>query len=163
MKFEKALQLMKQGKRMKLPSWGGYWYWDNEKKTVMMKTKDGELLDIRETERVEYTLLNVASEDWMLADKANTQVLGGINMFNFEQALKYLKRGFRLTRKSWKSGMIIYKVNVSHTLDDGAVEFECLDICCSYLDEHGSHSCLYCLSNEDVLADDWMFYNEGGC
>ena len=36
MKFDQALQLMKKGDKMKLPSWGGYWCWDNEKKTVMM-------------------------------------------------------------------------------------------------------------------------------
>ena len=32
MEFKKAFDLMKQGMKMKLPSWGGYWYW-------MMKRK----------------------------------------------------------------------------------------------------------------------------
>lgn len=34
MKFAKAFELMKQGEKVKLPSWGGYWYWDHEKETI---------------------------------------------------------------------------------------------------------------------------------
>lgn len=46
MKFKRAFELMKNGAKIKLPSWGGYWYWDDEKKTVIMHTKDGkEMLD----------------------------------------------------------------------------------------------------------------------
>ena len=33
MKFSKAFELMKHGEKMKLPSWGGYWYWDDSRKT----------------------------------------------------------------------------------------------------------------------------------
>ena len=36
MKFEKALELMKQGEKVKLPSWGGYWCWNEEKQTIEM-------------------------------------------------------------------------------------------------------------------------------
>ena len=45
-----------------MPNWGGYWYWDAEKKTIMMHTKDGEELDIRQTDRPEYTFDNIASD-----------------------------------------------------------------------------------------------------
>lgn len=34
MNFIEALKTMKQGAKVKLPSWGGYWYWDSEKETV---------------------------------------------------------------------------------------------------------------------------------
>ena len=34
MKFEKALKEMKKGIPMKLPSWGGYWCWDEETQTI---------------------------------------------------------------------------------------------------------------------------------
>jgi hypothetical protein len=44
---------------MKLPSWGGYWSWDNEEETAIIHCKDGRTLDIRETEHIEYTLENV--------------------------------------------------------------------------------------------------------
>lgn len=29
MKFSDALKNMQQGEKVKLPSWGGYWYWDD--------------------------------------------------------------------------------------------------------------------------------------
>ena len=38
MKFEKAFKLMQNGEKIKLPSWGGYWYWDNEK--ILEKLKE---------------------------------------------------------------------------------------------------------------------------
>ena len=74
MNFKDAFELMKKGHKVKLPSWGGYWYWDVEKKTIMMqcRTKDngekGDLLDIRETQAVEYTMSNILSDDWMIVE-----------------------------------------------------------------------------------------------
>ena len=63
MNFKQALEEMKKGNKVKLPSWGGYWCWDDTKHTVMMhcRPKDADkgqdpILDIRETQRVEYTL-----------------------------------------------------------------------------------------------------------
>lgn len=65
MNFKEAFKAMKNGAKIKLPGWGGYWYWDSEKETVMMQCrKQGDLLDIRETQRVEYTLMNMQSEEW---------------------------------------------------------------------------------------------------
>ena len=51
MKFSEAFKMMKQGMKVKLPSWGGYWYWDQEKETIMIQCRpqdgdQGELLDI---------------------------------------------------------------------------------------------------------------------
>ena len=72
MNFVEALKAMKNGAKVKLPSWGGYWCWDAEKETVMIHCRpqdsdhQGEILDIRETHRVEYTLSNVASDEWMI-------------------------------------------------------------------------------------------------
>ena len=28
MKFSEAFKLMKKGAKVKLPGWGGFWYWD---------------------------------------------------------------------------------------------------------------------------------------
>lgn len=36
MKFSEALKLMKQGAKVKLPGWNGYWCWDDEKQTIMI-------------------------------------------------------------------------------------------------------------------------------
>ncbi len=37
MKFREAFEAMKSGAKVKLPGWGGYWYWDPKKETVMIK------------------------------------------------------------------------------------------------------------------------------
>ena len=71
MKFEEALKAMKSGLPVKLPSWGGYWCWNPEKETIIMHTKDGQELDIRATQNVEYTLQNILSDEWALADGIN--------------------------------------------------------------------------------------------
>ena len=34
MKFSEAFEKMKSGAKVKLPSWGGYWCWDAEKKPL---------------------------------------------------------------------------------------------------------------------------------
>ncbi|HII4507909.1 Thoeris anti-defense Tad2 family protein [Clostridium perfringens] len=64
MKFGLALKAMKEGKKVKLPEWKGYWIWDNEKESIFMHCKDGKVLDIRETQDVYFTFSNVAREDW---------------------------------------------------------------------------------------------------
>lgn len=71
MKFEEALKAMKAGSKAKLPSWGGCWYWSPEKETIIMHTKDGQELDIRETQSVVYTLQNILSDEWIIADEVN--------------------------------------------------------------------------------------------
>lgn len=71
MLFREAFELMKQGKKLKLPSWAGYWYWSKDKQTIIMHTKDGVDMDIRETQIPDYTFSNIASDEWTLADSKN--------------------------------------------------------------------------------------------
>ena len=74
---------MKAGAKVKRPSWAGYWSWDEKKETIRMHCRPEEsdtgepVLDIRDTQRVEYTLRNVLADDWMYADETNCPVLGG--------------------------------------------------------------------------------------
>ena len=64
MRFETALDAMKAGAKVKRPSWAGYWSWDEKKETIRMHCRPEEsdtgepVLDIRDTQRVEYTLRN---------------------------------------------------------------------------------------------------------
>lgn len=99
MTFSEAFKAMKAGAKVKLPSWGGYWFWDAEKQSIMMQCRpkdtdkgQGDLLDIRETQRVEYTLSNILSDEWLIADETNCPVLGGEATFGFGDAIKYVKR-----------------------------------------------------------------------
>lgn len=110
MRFDRAFKLMKKGAKLKLPSWGGYWYWSTEKQTIIMHAKDGKELDIRETQIPDYTFSNIACDDWILADGQNCPELGGEATFSFGEAVKYLKRGYKLTRKGWNGkGMYLFK------------------------------------------------------
>ena len=52
MYFSEAFKLMESGLKVKLPSWGGYWYWSKEKKTIIMHTKYGIEMDIRDRKSV---------------------------------------------------------------------------------------------------------------
>lgn len=101
MDFKEAFKLMKQGYSVKLPSWGGYWYWDATKETIVIHTKDGRELDIRETKRVEYTTLNILSNEWVLASPTNCPAMGGEATFSFGEAIKYLKRGHKVARNRY--------------------------------------------------------------
>lgn len=68
MSFNVAYIYLKRGHKIKLPEWGGYWYWDSEKKTIIIHTRKGEELDIRQTEDVDYTMSFICRNDWELAD-----------------------------------------------------------------------------------------------
>lgn len=162
MNFKTAFAKMKAGERVKLPSWGGFWHWDPDKQTVMMHTKDGEDLDIRETQRVEYTLFNVLSDEWITADETNTPVFGGEATFSFGDAIKYLKRGLRVARKGWngKEQYIELASGISYADPDGAIT-------------NADHAAIgnqaiafvgisgvqlgWLASQADMLAEDWVF------
>lgn len=66
MPFRHAWFQMLNGKKIKLPSWSGYWAWENN--TIMMHCRDGSVIDIRQTDNVAYTFSNVASDDWEVID-----------------------------------------------------------------------------------------------
>ena len=86
MKFEEALKAMRSGSKAKLPSWGGYWYWSPEKETIIIHTKGGQEMDIRETQSVVYTLQNILSDEWIIADETNCPQLGGEATFSYKTA-----------------------------------------------------------------------------
>lgn len=168
MKFAEAFELMKKGHKVKLPSWGGFWCWDEEKQTVLMHCRPGNsdtgnpVMDIRETQRVEYTLMNVASEDWVIADESNTPILGGVATFGFGEAIKYMKRGFKVKRLGWngKNQYIELATNISYKNAGGEV------VNCEH-DAIGNKAIAFVgtsgvqigwlASQSDMLAEDWIF------
>ena len=167
MNFVEALKAMKRGAKVKLPSWGGYWYWDSEKETVMIQCRpqdsdQGQLLDIRETQRVEYTLSNVASDEWMIADGENCPVLGGEATFSFGEAIKYLKRGLKVKRKGWngKNQYIELAKNISYVNPSGEVnnaEHDAIgNRAIAFIGTSGVQLG-WLASQADMLADDWVF------
>lgn len=101
MKFADAFREMRSGNKVKLPTWGGYWYWDTEKETIIMHLRTGDEVDIRESTIMSYTMENICSEEWLIANEENCPELGGTEAFDFGTASKYLAKGYRLTRKAW--------------------------------------------------------------
>lgn len=162
MRFIEALKAMKDGAKVKLPSWGGYWCWDAEKATIIMHTKDGNKLDIRETDRVEYTLSNICSDDWVLADKSNCPILGGEAIFGFGEAIKYVKRGLKVSRKGWngKNQHIELASNISYQTPEGCImncEHEAIgNQAIAFIGTSGVQMG-WLASQADMLAEDWIF------
>jgi hypothetical protein len=171
MTFREIFKAMKQGAKVKLPSWGGYWYWDPDKETIMIQCRPqdgdrGELLDIRETQRVEYTTMNLLSDDWIIADETNCPVLGGEATFGFGDAIRYLKRGLKVARKGWngKKQYIQLASGISYVAADGQL------VNCGH-DAIGNQAIAFIVtsgvqmgwlaSQADMLAEDWVFADGG--
>ena len=168
MRFVEALKAMKNGSKVKLPSWGGYWYWDAEKETVMIHCRpqdsdhQGEILDIRETQRVEYTLSNVASDEWVIADEENCPALGGEAMFGFGDAIKYIKRGLKVKRKglNGKNQYIQLATGISYKSATGEIvncEHDAIgNMAVAFVGTSGVQLG-WLASQADMLAEDWVF------
>ena len=169
MNFKDAFELRKKGHKIKLPSWGGYWYWDIEKQTIMMQCRpkdadkgQGDLLDIRETQRVEYTLSNILSDEWIVANPKNCPVLGGVATFSFGDAIKYLKRDLKVKRIGWngKNQYIQLATGISYKAADGTiVNCDHNDIgnkAIAFIGTSGIQMG-WLASQADMLAEDWMF------
>ena len=143
MTFKQAFEQMKQGEKVKLPSWAGYWYWDENKQTIMMKCKETQsdngknLLDIRETQRVEYTLMNILSDEWIIANEENCPLLGGVATFDFNTALRYMKRGIKVRREDWNKEDVILIINNEFVSEPNDIKVH--------------------IGLEDIEATDWMF------
>lgn len=80
-------------KPVKRPSWAGYWKLNPDGDSILMYCKDGQVLDIRSTQRVLYTLDNILADDWVEATPENCPLLGGKALIDFTTALQYLFRG----------------------------------------------------------------------
>lgn len=151
--FDRAFKLMKKGYKVKLPSWGGYWYWDDDKKTIIIHTKDNKELDIRETDKVEYTTLNILSDEWIVADETNCPELGGVAEFSFSEALKYLKRGMKVARKGW------HKNNMYLTMQFPDENSKMTNPYI-YINVTDNYRIPWTASQADMFEEDWVFVNE---
>ena len=161
MKFNEAFKAMKEGHKVKLPSWAGYWVYDPDGDRILMHCKGGNVLEIRETERLSYTLENICSDEWVIADEANTPELGGVATFSFGEAIKYLKRGFKVARQGWngKRQHIELATNISYMMAGEVVN-------CNH-DAIGNKAIAFVgtsgvqmgwlASQADMLAEDWIF------
>lgn len=75
MNFQAAYSYLKRGHKIKLPEWGGYWYWRDggkgdcsrdQEATIIIHTRYGTELDIRDTHDLDYTFSFLFRNDWEL-------------------------------------------------------------------------------------------------
>ena len=128
----------------------------------MVHTKDGKELDIRETDVVEYTTLNICSDEWIIADETNCPQLGGEATFSFSDAIRYLKRGLKVARKGWngKKQYIQLATGISYKSADGEIvncEHEAIgNMAIAFIGTSGVQMG-WLASQADMLAEDWVF------
>ncbi len=72
MHFQAAYSYLKRGHAIALPEWGGYWVWDG--KTIIMCTRKGDEIDLRDTSDLDYTINFMFRDDWeLVADTSATE------------------------------------------------------------------------------------------
>ena len=170
MKFEKALNLMQHGQPVKRPGWGGYWEWDDAKETIIMHCRKPDsdtgrdVMDLRETVRMDYTLRNICADDWEEATEENCEVLGGTNRFGFDQAIRYLKDGKKVKRAGWNGkGMFLCLADFIefHTPADLSCVEDLtgnLTLPTIVMKTADDRFCVGWLASQaDMLAEDWTF------
>lgn len=94
MVFKEAYNLLLRGYNIMLPHWAGYWSFEDN--SIKMHTKDGDILDIRETTDVLYTMGNILSDEWTIADCDNCPLLGGQSIFSKAKAIELAERGVKV-------------------------------------------------------------------
>lgn len=166
MTFKEAFEALKQGYKIKLPSWGGYWERDED--TVKMHTKSGDVLDIRETKDVFYTLDFMTSEDWVLAESYDINL--NVHTVRFGEAIRLMKQGHKMTRKGWngKGMFVVYQKGYPEGIPCNKQTAEAYGMnegdlfkCNPYFqirNVDGSHS-MWVPSINDCLAEDWVTVN----
>ena len=148
MNFGTALEALKAGYQVKLPSWAGYW--QKEGDTIAMHCKDGTVLDIRETKDVFYTLGNIVSNEWEVVGECDIEL--NIHTIRFGEALRLLKQGKRMTRKGWNGNglSVAYQKGYPQGIPCNKQTEPYLQISTA----DGSHT-MWVPSIGDCLADDW--------
>lgn len=168
MKFGEALGRMKCGEKVKLPEWGGYCFWDDEQKTVMIQHRapnpdtDKDLYAIWECPDVEYIMGAILFGNWVIADEHNCEALSNDVFFDFGTAIKCMKCGAKVYRKAWNGkNMFIFLA------DDLNFHTEANLSCVQHLEGKLTLPSLvmktaddkFCVgwlaSQTDMLAEDW--------
>lgn len=65
--FKNMLRPLREGKKVKLPFWSGYWQKDGNE--IVMHCHDGRVLNIRESDNIFWTLENICSDEWEVVEE----------------------------------------------------------------------------------------------
>ena len=61
------LRPLREGKKVKLPFWSGYWQKDGNE--IVMHCHDGRVLNIRESDNIFWTLENICADEWEVVEE----------------------------------------------------------------------------------------------
>ena len=63
---------MLNGKKIKRPTWKGYWAFENTEHgmSIIMHTMEGDAVDIRDTINVPYTFESIVAQDWEIVEES---------------------------------------------------------------------------------------------
>ena len=169
MTFKEALKAMKRGAKVRLPGWlAYYWYWDEEKETVMTHSKplligcEEYETDIKD-ERVGRFFDDMLREDWMIANEENCPIVCDKAVFSFDDAIAYLKKGRKVARKDWNGkGMFLFVADEIHFFTKTELKKkndEPYDVLPSITMKTADNKCVvgWVPSQTDMLAEDWVF------
>ena len=188
MKFSEAYERMKEGHHITLPEWGGYWAWEHE--TIMIHTRDGEVLGIRETPDTDYTFSFICRDDWMTmeeksshktsSDKSTTahvlhKGINTIRFFSFAEAMERLLRGERVCNIDWNRGDFVYlvrgsKVKAASLRNEADFHIRSLkrdtddvlikDHIDKFIFSNSSIQCGYTFTQEDITSTNWVTFGD---
>lgn len=155
--FKEAYEALKQGAAIKVPEWAGFWKWEDD--SIKMYCKDGRILDIRETEDVDYTLKFIMRDDWKIVSGDVKDL--DIQTFTFGEAIQRMKRGQKVARKGWngKAQYIELAKNISYQNMDGEI------VNCNHKNIGNKAIAFvgtsgvqmgWLASQADMLAEDWI-------
>lgn len=65
--FKEMLRPLREGKKVRLPIWSGFW--QKEGNEIMMHCHDGRVLNIRENDNIFWTLENICSDEWEVVEE----------------------------------------------------------------------------------------------
>lgn len=167
MTFKKAFEALKNGYKIKLPSWGGYWVKEDD--AIKMVTKSGEVIDIRDSKDIFYTVGFMTSDEWEIAEESDIRL--DIYTVRFGEAIRLMKQGHKLARKGWngKGMFVVYQKGYpdgipcnKQTAEAWGINEGDLFKCNPYFqirNVDGSHS-MWVPSINDCLAEDWYVLKE---
>lgn len=158
MKFSEAFEALNKGCKIKLSHWVGYWQLENGR--VMMHCKNGDVIDLQDSKDIVYTLSNIASDDWQIADKTyNVSEL--VKTMQFGEAIRMMKQGKRVARLGWngKSQYIELATCISYKGASGDIvncEHEAIgNKAIAFVGTSGVQMG-WLASQADMLAEDWI-------
>lgn len=151
MKFKEAFKEMKSGLAVKLPSWAGYWWWDEEAQTILMYTKDGGCLDIRET-----PIYFVSSDD--VAEYLATAQVTMQTAFGISYIQDFLGLGTVVIAPSLTKGKLV--ATAKENLRGAYVPAQSSDLAQSFgltADSTGLIGMTHAVSSDNATIDTLMF------